>query len=134
MLRKIGLACAAILTREGQRLLQDLNAPDFAAVLPRITSWLRFYIGCGIILGGVVAVEEVFGLAAMWIAVAGLYLFHIRLLSRTGGGYAGNAEEMLELMGDSQPSLPPRAGKPQLPPSGGTQIGRSQRPALPGQT
>src|SRR5262249_13874969 len=86
-----------------------------------------FYIGCGIILGGVVAVEEVFGLAAMWIAVAGVYLFHIWLLNRTGGGYAGNAEELLELMDDSRPSLPPRLGKPKLPPSGTPQIGRASR-------
>jgi hypothetical protein len=54
----------------------------------------------------------------MWIAVAGVYLFHIWLLNRAGGGYAGNAEEMLELMGDSPPSPPPLPGKPQLPPSG----------------
>jgi hypothetical protein len=40
-------------------------------------------MGGGIILGGVVAVEEVFGLAAMWIAVAGVYLLHIWLLNRT---------------------------------------------------
>jgi hypothetical protein len=39
------------------------------------------------------------GLAAMWIAVAGVYLFHIWLLNRTGGGYAGNAEEMLRADG-----------------------------------
>jgi hypothetical protein len=121
MLRKICLACAAILAREGQRVLQDLNAPDFATLLRRITFWVRFYIGCSIILGGIVAIEEVFGLAAMWIAVAGVYLFHIWLLNRTGGGYAGNAGELLELIGDS----PPPPGKPQLPPSGAPQIGRA---------
>jgi hypothetical protein len=126
MLRKIRLACAAILAREGQRLLQDLNAPDFATLLRRVTFWVRFYIGCGIILGGVVAVAEVFGLAAMFIAVAGLFLFHAWLLNRTGG-YSGNAEEMLALMGE----LPP-PGKRALPPPGTPQIGRSQRPALPG--
>ena len=128
MLSKIRLACAAILAREGQRLLEDLNAPDFATLLRRVTFWVRFYIGCGIILGGVVAVEEVFGLAAMWIAVAGVYLFHIWLLNRTGGGYAGNAEEMLELMGDSPPSL---LDKPQLPPPGTPQIGRASTALTP---
>jgi hypothetical protein len=131
MLRKIRLACAAILAREEQRLLQDLNAPDFARLLRRITFWVRFYIGCSIILGGIVAIEEVFGLPAMWIAVAGVYLFHIWLLNRTGGGYAGNAEEMLELMGDSPPSLPSPPGKPQLPLSGTPQIGRASRAVAP---
>jgi hypothetical protein len=70
---------------EGQILLAELGAPDARTLLRRITFWVRFYIGCGIILGGVVAVEEVFGLAAMWIAVAGVYLFHVWLLNRTGG-------------------------------------------------
>ena len=123
------------LAREGRFLLEELGAPDFATLLRRVTFWVRFYIGCGIILGGVVAVEEVFGLAAMCIAVAGVYLFHIWLLNRTGGGYAGNAEELLELMGDSPSLLPPRPGKPQLPPSGTPQIGRARtalKPSRPG--
>lgn len=64
---------------EGQILLAELGAPDARTLLRRITFWVRFYIGCGIILGGVAAVEEVFGLAAMWIAVAGVYLFHVWL-------------------------------------------------------
>jgi hypothetical protein len=128
---RICLVCAAILAREGRWLLQDLNASDFATLLRRVTFWVRFYIGCGIILGGVAAVEEVFGLAAMWIAVAGVYLFHIWLLNRTGGGNAGNAEEMLELMGDSPPSLPPPPDKPQLPPLGTPQIGRASTALTP---
>jgi hypothetical protein len=113
-----------MLAREGKSLLEELGAPDFATLLRRVTLWVRFYIGCGSIIGAVYAVYVLFGMAAMWIAVAGLFLFHAWLLNRTGG-YAGNAEEMLELMGDSPPSLPPQPGKPQLPPSGTPQIGRA---------
>jgi hypothetical protein len=119
------------LAPEGQILLAELGAPDFAPLLRRATFWVRFYIGCGIILGGVVAVEEVFGLHAMWIAVARIYLFHIWLLNRTAGGYTGNAEEMLELMGDRPPSLLPAPDKPQLPPSGTPQIGRASTALTP---
>jgi hypothetical protein len=65
----------------------------------------------------------------MWIAVSGVYLFHIWLLNRTGGGYAGNPEELLELMGDSP--LPPPPAKPQLPPSGTPRIGRASTALTP---
>jgi hypothetical protein len=124
------------LANEGRILLEELGAPDARTLLRRVRFSARFYIKCGILVGGIAAVEEVFGLAAMWIVVAGVYLFHIWLLNRTGGGYVGYAEEMLVLMGDSGPSLPP-PGKQALPPPSTPQIGRSNqaltkhRPALP---
>jgi hypothetical protein len=49
-----------LLAREGQIVLAELGAPDFATLLRRVTFWVRFYIVCGIILGGIVAVGEVF--------------------------------------------------------------------------
>jgi hypothetical protein len=126
MLRKIRLACAAILAREGQRLLQDLNAPDFGTLLRRVTFWVRFYIGLSIILGGVVAVEEVFGLAPMFVALMVVYLV---LLSRQNGGGGISADDAAFLLGDQ--ALPPPSGNPQLPPSSTPQVGKASTALTP---
>jgi hypothetical protein len=42
MLHKTRQICAAALLRERQRLLQDLNAPDFATLLRRAVFWTYF--------------------------------------------------------------------------------------------
>ena len=121
------------LAREGKFLLEELGAPDARTLLRRALFWLYFYTATATILFGVVAVYELFGLAAMWIAVAGLFLFYVWLQNRTGG-YGCADPEMYDWMGLAPP------GNPQLPPPGKTlppphprQLTRSQSPpALPG--
>ena len=124
---------SAWLAREGKFLLEELGAPDARTLLRRATFWLYFYVGCGIVMGGIVAVGQLFGLPAMAIAVVGVLLFSVWLQNRTGG-YGGADPEMCDWMGVTPP------GNPQLPPPDKRalqapsvrQITRSQRPALPG--
>jgi hypothetical protein len=105
-------------SREGQRLLQDLNAPDFATLLRRAVFYIWLYGSTGIVLGGLVAVYNLFGMSAFLVAAAGVYLFCMWVIARTGGG-GGADPEMYEWMCVTPP------GKPQLPPSGTPQIGRA---------
>jgi hypothetical protein len=85
--------------------------------------WIRGMISGLIVLGGLIAVEELFGLAAMFIAGAAVVV----LLNRQNGGGV-SADEAALLLGDSA-LLPP--GKPQLPPSGAPQIGRASTALTP---
>ena len=99
------------LQREGQFLLQEFGAPDARTLFRRIAFGLYFVTGTGIILGGLVALYVLFGLAAMWLGVVAIYLLHIWLLHRAPI-YFGHDDFFLR--GDRPPSLPP--GKPALPP------------------
>ena len=121
------------LTREGQFLLQEFGAPDSRTLLRRALFWLYFYTATATILFGVVAVYELFGVAAMWVAVAALFLFYVWLQNRTGG-YGGADSEMYDWMGVAPPGNPqlPPPGTQALPAPGPRQLSMSQRPALPG--
>jgi hypothetical protein len=116
------------LAREVQRLLQEFDAPDIRTLWHRICFWAYFYISCSILLGGLVALYSLFGLAAMWLGVVAIYLLHIWLLRRTPV-YCGDGSEFGLDLGGSAPILPP--GKPQLPPSGTPQIGRASTALTP---
>jgi hypothetical protein len=85
--------------------------------------WTRGSVAILVVVGGLIAVEELFGIAAMFIAMMVVLL----LLSQQNGGGV-SAEEAAFLLGDS--ALPP-PGKPQLPPSGTPQIGRSSTAIAP---
>jgi hypothetical protein len=76
-------------------------------------------------LMGLLAIYQSFGMAALWGAVGLLFVLHLAL-QRSGAGYydPGGA------FGGSGPVLP-ASGK-RLPAPGPRQIGKSQRPALPG--
>jgi hypothetical protein len=112
------------LTREGKFLLAQLGAPDFATLLRRAVFYIWLYGSTGIVLGGLVAVYNLFGMSAFWLAAAGVILFSMWVIARTGGG-GGADPEIYKWMGVTPP------GKPQLPPSGTPQIGRASRAVAP---
>jgi hypothetical protein len=68
-----------ILQREGQFLLQELGAPDARTLWRRVAFLAYVTAGTGIMLGGLVALYSLFGLAAMWLGVVAIYLLHIWL-------------------------------------------------------
>jgi hypothetical protein len=74
-----------------------------------------FTIGAALL--GLAALYTQFGLAALWLAVGAIYLVYLAL-QRSGAGYFDPGGAF--------------GGGPALPPPAAPQIGRSQRPALPG--
>jgi hypothetical protein len=111
-----------ILQREGQFLLQELGAPDARTLWRRVAFLAYGTAGTGIMLGGLVALYSLFGLAAMWLGVVAIYLLHIWLLHRTPV-YLGNDDGLW--FGESKPALPPpgqqalpSSSTPRLPPPG----------------
>jgi hypothetical protein len=80
------------LAREGQILLAELDAPDARTLFRRALFWVWFYAGAGSVLGGRVAVYNLFGMSAFWIAVAGVILFGMWVIARTGGGGGADPE------------------------------------------
>jgi hypothetical protein len=72
--------------REWASLLEQLGAPDARTLLQRTLFWLWLYAGTGTVLGSLVAIYELFGMAAFLIAVAGMILFSMWVIARTGGG------------------------------------------------
>lgn len=71
------------LAREGQFLLKEFNAPDARTLWRRVAFLAYVTAGTGIMLGGLVALYSLFGLAAMWLGVVAIYLLYIWLLRRT---------------------------------------------------
>ena len=100
------------LAREGQRLLQEFNAPDGRTLLLRAVFWVWLYGACGIVCGGLVAVYYLFGIPAMYGVVFLLYLLCVRLEARRPV-YLDN----WPFGPGRDPALPP-PGKPALPPPG----------------
>jgi hypothetical protein len=83
-----------------------------------------FTIGAALV--GLMAIYQSFGMAALWGAVALLFVLHLALQRRGAGYYdPGGA------FGGSGPVLP-APGKQALPGPAPRQITRPQRPALPG--
>jgi hypothetical protein len=97
--------------REVQRLLQEFDAPDIRTLWRHICFWAYFYISCGIMLGGLVALYDLFGLPAMWLGVAAIYALYLWTLRRTPV-YLGEDDDCL--FGSNKPALPP-PGKQALP-------------------
>jgi hypothetical protein len=116
------------LAREGRLLLQEFGAPDARTLLLRAVFWVYFVTRCGIMLGGLVALYVLFGLAAMWLGVVAIYLLYIWQLQRAPV-YFGDGSEFGLDFGGSAPILPP--GRAALPPSGTPQIGRASRALRP---
>jgi hypothetical protein len=83
-----------------------------------------FTIGAALL--GLLALYQQLGLAALWLAVGGLYVIYAAL-QRRGAAYFDPGG----VFGNGRPALPP-PGKQALPPLAAPQIGRSRRPALPG--
>jgi hypothetical protein len=89
----VGLASALIVgvwlardnrdTSAGEAALED--APDVRTLLRRGVFWVLFAAGTGIPIGALYSVYVLFGFPAMLIAAAGLFLFCVWALSRTGG-------------------------------------------------
>jgi hypothetical protein len=79
-----------------------------------------------IILLGIVAVGQQFGIMVMAVAVALLYLLYFAM-QRRGSSYLDTGD----VFGAGPPRLPPPE-KPQLPRPGPPQIGRGQHRVLPG--
>jgi hypothetical protein len=113
-----------ILAQEWDSLLAQLGTPDARTLFRRALFWVRLYAGTGIVLGGLVAVYDLFGMAAFWVAVAGVYLFCMWVIARTGGG-GGADPEMYTWTGVTP------LGRQALPPSGTPQIGRASRALTP---
>jgi hypothetical protein len=87
--------------------------------------WVYLYTTAALILLGIAAIWRDFGLAAMFGAVALLYLFYFWQERRRPISFSDD-------MGDDAPRLPP-PGTRRLPRPGPPQIGRSQAPRpLPG--
>jgi hypothetical protein len=98
--------------------------------------WVCFYVATGAVLLGVVAVYNMFGMAAMYAVVFLIVLLAIWTERRRPIYFGDGSEFGLDLGGDT-PTLPP-PGKQALPAPGAPQISMSkpalttrQRPALP---
>jgi hypothetical protein len=112
------------LTREWASLLSELGARDARTLLGRALFYMWLYGSTGIVLGDLAAVYNLFGMSAFLVAAAGVILFSMRVIARTGGG-GGADPKMYEWMGVTPP------GGPQLPPSGTPQIGRASTAVAP---
>jgi hypothetical protein len=80
----------------------------------------------GAALVGLLALYQALGLAALWLAVGGIFVVYLAL-QRRGASYfdPGGA------FGGGGPALPAPSTQ-RLPAPGARQIGKPQRPALPG--
>jgi hypothetical protein len=123
-----------LITREGQRLLDEFDAPDWPTLRRRIIFYGSAWGSTALVLGGLIAVYENFGMAAFWGAVLLIVLMCLRMQRHTPV-YFGDGE--IFRLGGGTPALPP-PGKPALPAPGAPQIGRSStaltsrhRPTLP---
>jgi hypothetical protein len=114
------------LSREGKFLFEKLGVPDARTLLRRSAFWVHLYVACGSICGGIYAVYVLFGMAAMWIAVGGLFLFRIWLLNRRGG-YAYDAEEMRQRYGRRSAAAARQAGCCRRPAPGRSPASRTGR-------
>jgi hypothetical protein len=78
------------------------------------------------VLLGFLVLYQALGMAALWLAVGGLFVLYAALQRRGAGYYDPGG-----VFGGGRPALP-APGKQALPPPTAPQIGRWRRPALPG--
>jgi hypothetical protein len=98
------------LAREVEFLLEEFGAPNARTLLLRIAFWTYVTTGTGIVLGGLVAIYQYFGVGAFYVAVFVVVLICLRL-QRGRPVYFGDGE--IFRLGGGRPTLRP-PGKPAL--------------------
>ena len=100
------------LAREVESLLEEFDAPDVRTLMLRAAFWTYVTIFTTIVLFGLVAIGNMFGLEWMAAAVIIIILLCVRLTRRAPLYIDGPL-----MLGGDKPALPP-PGKQALPPPG----------------
>jgi hypothetical protein len=101
------------LQREAQFLLAEFGAPDWHTLRLRMVFYTLVWTIITVACLGLVAIHHYFGITAMWIAVALIYLAYL-WLQRQGTPYAGYPDWLYP---SGVTALPPPS-RPALPPPG----------------